>query len=49
MTSLMDAVKKAKPSGAKGSYIRRITIAATMGPGVKVDTLLAQTMDKKEA
>jgi large subunit ribosomal protein L1 len=48
LTSLMEAIKKAKPSGAKGSYIRRVTIAATMGPGIKVDTLLAQTMDKKE-
>lgn len=48
LTALMDAIKKAKPAGAKGSYIRRITIAATMGPGVKVDALLAQTMDKKE-
>lgn len=48
MTALMDAIKKAKPSGAKGSYIRRITVASTMGPGVKVDALLAQIMDKKE-
>jgi large subunit ribosomal protein L1 len=48
MTSLMDAVKKAKPSGAKGSYIRRITVAATMGPGIRVDSLAAQIMDKKE-
>lgn len=48
MTALMDAIKKAKPSGAKGSYIRRVTVAATMGPGVKVDALLAQTMDAKE-
>jgi large subunit ribosomal protein L1 len=48
MTALMDAIKKAKPSGAKGSYIRRVTVAATMGPGIKVDALLAQTMDAKE-
>jgi large subunit ribosomal protein L1 len=48
LDALMDAIKKAKPSGAKGSYIRRITIAATMGPGVKVDSLLAQTMGVKE-
>lgn len=48
MTALMDAIKKAKPSGAKGSYIRRVSVAATMGPGIKVDALLAQTMDAKE-
>ena len=33
-----DAVKKAKPQGAKGHYINRVAISSTMGPGVKVDT-----------
>ncbi len=32
-----DAVQKAKPSGAKGTYVRRIAISSTMGAGVKVD------------
>ena len=32
-----DAVSKAKPSGAKGTYIQRIAVSSTMGPGVKVD------------
>jgi large subunit ribosomal protein L1 len=32
-----DAVAKAKPSGAKGTYIEKIAITSTMGPGVKVD------------
>jgi large subunit ribosomal protein L1 len=32
-----DAVAKAKPSGAKGTYIQRIAITSTMGPGVKLD------------
>ncbi|HTX79575.1 MAG TPA: 50S ribosomal protein L1 [Longilinea sp.] len=48
MTALMDAIKKAKPSGAKGIYLRRITLSATMGPGIKVDALQAQTMGTKE-
>jgi len=48
MTALMEAIKKAKPAAAKGSYIRRITLTSTMGPGVKVDVLGAQSMNKKE-
>ncbi len=46
--ALMEAIKKAKPSAAKGSYIRKITIATTMGPGIHVDTLQAQSMSIKE-
>jgi len=43
--ALMDAVKNAKPSGAKGVYIRSVTITSTMGPGVAVEIGAAQTMD----
>ena len=32
-----DAVNKAKPSGAKGTYVKRIAVSSTMGPGVKID------------
>lgn len=35
--SLMDAIIKAKPSALKGQYLRSITLAPTMGPGVKVN------------
>jgi large subunit ribosomal protein L1 len=37
IAAFVDAVAKAKPSGAKGTYIQRIAISSTMGPGVKVD------------
>jgi large subunit ribosomal protein L1 len=33
-----DAVQKAKPPGAKGHYLNRVSVSSTMGPGVKVDT-----------
>ena len=36
--ALVDAVMKAKPTGAKGKYLRKIALSSTMGPGVKVDT-----------
>jgi large subunit ribosomal protein L1 len=36
--ALMDALAKAKPSGAKGVYVKRVSLSSTMGPGVKVDT-----------
>jgi large subunit ribosomal protein L1 len=35
--ALVDAVQKAKPTGAKGSYLKRIAVSSTMGPGVKID------------
>ncbi len=35
--AFIDAVQKAKPTGAKGTYVNRIAISSTMGPGVKVD------------
>ena len=36
--ALVDALSKAKPTGAKGTYIKRIALSSTMGPGFKVDT-----------
>jgi large subunit ribosomal protein L1 len=45
LSVLMDAIKKARPSGAKGSYIKNVTLAASMGPGIRVDTNLAQSME----
>jgi large subunit ribosomal protein L1 len=46
--ALMDAIKTAKPSGAKGVYIKSITLTSTMGPGVPVDISAAQAMSAPE-
>ncbi|MBI1384344.1 MAG: 50S ribosomal protein L1 [Rhizobiales bacterium] len=37
LAAFADAVVKAKPSGAKGTYVQRVSVKSTMGPGVKVD------------
>ncbi len=37
IAAFVDAVAKAKPQGAKGTYIQRVAISSTMGPGVKID------------
>lgn len=38
LTALMEAVHKARPSNAKGTYIERVTVSTTMGPGVRLDS-----------
>jgi large subunit ribosomal protein L1 len=48
MASLMEAVRKARPAAAKGTYIRRLTVTTTMGPGIKVDPVQAQSMESIE-
>ena len=40
-SAFIDAIKKARPSGAKGTYIKKITLSSTMGPGVFIDDTLA--------
>jgi len=37
LAALVDAINRARPSGAKGQYMRGLTIASTMGPGIRVD------------
>jgi large subunit ribosomal protein L1 len=48
MASLMEAIKKARPASVKGTFIRRITLTSTMGPGIKLDPMQAQSMTVQE-
>ncbi len=45
MAALMDAIRRAKPAAVKGVYVRRVTLAPSMGPGVRVDATLALAME----
>jgi len=45
MAALFEAVKKARPASSKGQYVRRITLATTMGPGIKLDTSEALALE----
>lgn len=38
VNAFLTAIQRARPSGAKGTYIKRITISSSMGPGVKIDS-----------
>ena len=48
LAALMGAVKKARPTVSKGTYIRRITLTSTMGPGIKIDASQSQAMEVSE-
>ena len=44
--ALVDAVIKAKPSAAKGKYLKSVTVSSTMGPGVRIDTTTVEAVAK---
>jgi large subunit ribosomal protein L1 len=44
LSALMDAINRAKPSGAKGIYVRRVTLTSTMAPGIRLDTTEATAL-----
>ena len=43
LTALIDALNKAKPSGVKGIYLRKVSVSSTMGAGVRIDTAAFST------
>ena len=45
MGAIMEAIRRAKPAGAKGTYVKRVTVAPSMGPGIKVDPAEALAME----
>ncbi|HEC34423.1 MAG TPA: 50S ribosomal protein L1 [Chloroflexi bacterium] len=45
MAAAMEAIRKARPPAVKGTYIRKVTVATSMGPGIKVDPIAAQAME----
>lgn len=47
LTALMEAIGRAKPSSVKGIYIKKISMASTMGPGIKLD--VSQALELKAA
>jgi large subunit ribosomal protein L1 len=47
--ALLDEIVRAKPSVAKGRYIKKITLATTMGPGIHVDPARTHDLDEAEA
>jgi large subunit ribosomal protein L1 len=42
--ALVDSIVKAKPSAAKGRYLKSITVSSTMGPGIRIDTSTVETV-----
>jgi large subunit ribosomal protein L1 len=44
--SLVDALVKAKPSTSKGTYLRKISLSSTMGPGINIDVPAVQALVK---
>jgi large subunit ribosomal protein L1 len=45
--ALIDSIVRAKPSAAKGKYLRSITVSSTMGPGVRIDETRVEASVKR--
>jgi large subunit ribosomal protein L1 len=47
--AFVDAINRAKPSGAKGVYVKKVAVSSTMGPGVMVDVSDFRTVERADA
>jgi len=47
LTAMLDAIMRAKPTAAKGQYIKKIVVSSTMGPGIRLD--LNESLNTKAA
>jgi len=47
--AVMEEIHRAKPASSKGRYVRAVTLSSTMGPGVRIDPLLARKVDEELA
>jgi large subunit ribosomal protein L1 len=45
LAAFLDVIKKARPPAAKGSYVRKVTVTDTMGPGIKIDPAAALALE----
>jgi len=43
LKAIMDSIKRQRPAGAKGTYVRSVTVSSTMGPGVAIDAYIYRT------
>lgn len=48
MATMLDAIRRNKPTGAKGTYVKRIVVTSTMGPGIRMDVNQAMELRPKE-
>jgi len=48
LSALMEAIRKARPAAAKGTFIKRITLTSTMGPAVRLDSNQAMNLENRE-
>jgi large subunit ribosomal protein L1 len=49
LLAVVDAIKRAKPSGVKGTYVKRMVLTSTMGPGIRLDINAAMSYSKEVA